>query len=339
MMTDDIPDRRGGELLRGPGGTARWHLPAALAPDGERLLYRIWDEGGPGRRVNTRPELLESFVRLAQADPPRILAFAKGFGVLGLCEHGLPSYGLVSGGPSWHEPKCVLSMRACTQGSSSVEWFVESIAGWRHWAKQAGALVHVSNALHQGRLARRADWRAVIEWGTINDLWGGRTIQIDQQSGDVIGAPDPDAVLERIVLVGPQREAGILAWLQQEELNAWVNAWLRLGRVELSLHWTGDARIVALEGSGLFGSLAVHLLHRVWGSTRVALCRECDMLLPPGRHFYCDEHGSTQAARRRATRKYQRTEKGKATVGRYRARVAARADTNVDTNPRGGQQR
>ncbi len=65
----------------------RWPIPSGIRLDGDKLRY---DEGTIARwAIDPRPKLLTDFLTLADAAPETIARYAKRWGVLGLCEHGL----------------------------------------------------------------------------------------------------------------------------------------------------------------------------------------------------------------------------------------------------------
>src|SRR3954452_565692 len=73
-----------------------WLVPEVVVLEGGRLVSRLMPR--PTRRVRAGPGLLEDFLGLARGRDERVLAYAKRWGPLWLCEHGEP----------WrnHQPDC-----------------------------------------------------------------------------------------------------------------------------------------------------------------------------------------------------------------------------------------
>jgi hypothetical protein len=108
--------------------------------------------------------MLDAFVRLRDADD--VLRFARRFGVLRLCKHGLP----IS-----HEATCV----QLTDGDGLP---CAPIARWLHFARQAKAILAIAAAIHQGRPTDQADWRAVYEDCDEEAESSGRLAQLSSQT-------------------------------------------------------------------------------------------------------------------------------------------------------------
>src|SRR5216683_1815600 len=74
--------------LSKPLATKGWLVPKSVEIRRKRLFYEI---SFPFRIVRPGPGLLAEFVQLADGEGERIVRFAKEWGVLRLCKHGLPS--------------------------------------------------------------------------------------------------------------------------------------------------------------------------------------------------------------------------------------------------------
>src|SRR5687768_9712967 len=70
--------------------TLEWNKPSVVNVEGESLVY-----SARGLIVQPDPkhpfEPLDSFIRLEGTESKEIAGFARKWGVLGICEHGLPS--------------------------------------------------------------------------------------------------------------------------------------------------------------------------------------------------------------------------------------------------------
>lgn len=90
---DELADLDGN--LIGPLDITGWYVPEVVNLQGDDL---VWDwfstnarAGQEANRIRATSELLGNFIRLHDADDDRILKFARKWGMLYLCEHGLPA--------------------------------------------------------------------------------------------------------------------------------------------------------------------------------------------------------------------------------------------------------
>lgn len=143
-LTDDD-----GELER-PASSRHWRAPRRIEIDGREL---VWYAGG-GDRVAAEPGMLEQFVRLADASDEEIAAYARRWGVLGLCEaHHRPMTGLT--GP----------FHAKARGHSRCGFMSvnrEPIAAWRRLARLVRSVMLLAAARDDPDELRRAqNWRGI----------------------------------------------------------------------------------------------------------------------------------------------------------------------------------
>jgi len=131
-----------------------WHMPrdVALAGKGARaaLMTEHHNSAGEQYIVADDAVVLDEFIVLADAPDREILAFAKKYGVLGLCQHGLP-FG--------HPP---------LEGQTALcRWARrERLSVWRLMAREAGALRNLARELRSAdelRRGARDDWRRFVE--------------------------------------------------------------------------------------------------------------------------------------------------------------------------------
>lgn len=106
--------------------------------EGEEFLFLDgsttgWEGEKRDRYRVPAPNLLDTFLTLADATPKQVLRFAQGWGMLGLCQHDLPPRHAGIYGGEW----CGPSRR-------------ESIASWRAYSGLAVALLLISAKLHRG---------------------------------------------------------------------------------------------------------------------------------------------------------------------------------------------
>jgi hypothetical protein len=69
---------------------ATWPLPASVELVDDMAMRVRWDFSVDKTEVRPEPGLLEGFIGLRSATPTRILAFARRWGALDLCQHGRP---------------------------------------------------------------------------------------------------------------------------------------------------------------------------------------------------------------------------------------------------------
>src|ERR1017187_5244584 len=96
------------------------------------------------------PDLLERFCLIAESadTDAAIVAFARRWGLLGLCEHGLPSEGLCNGHST------------CTPCG----WTgTESFDHWRRLARAFQSMLRIGLALNRGKPGENADWELAAD--------------------------------------------------------------------------------------------------------------------------------------------------------------------------------
>jgi len=108
------------------------------------------------RSVRAGRGMLEGFVRLADDETgDRIAAYARRWGFLDLCEHGLPASH--NPAPGWCRP---LSL---DEG--------EPVEGWRRWAGQARAILAILARLSAGEPGLDEDWQRVFAGSRLVAPW------------------------------------------------------------------------------------------------------------------------------------------------------------------------
>lgn len=132
-------------------------VPACLELRGD-CLYYAWDHAGVS--VFDAPEAdtnlaLDAFVAIE--DSVGVLRFAKRYGILGLCGHGLPA--THHRGPGWCPP-CGAAITADGWNTSAL-W--EPIERWLLYVRQMAAVVRLASALCLGELGTDTDWATVSE--------------------------------------------------------------------------------------------------------------------------------------------------------------------------------
>ena len=124
-------------------------VPGRIELDQDVLRWNVVD---PDTREKKAPtDLLERFVHLSDADPKRILDFARKWGVLGICEqHGLPHT---------HNPGYATNgQHGCwPQGWPGECW--EPIEKWRSLARRFAACLRLAVAIDVGKKGEFNDWQ------------------------------------------------------------------------------------------------------------------------------------------------------------------------------------
>jgi hypothetical protein len=266
-----------------------WRRPRAVEVRGDRLTWT--PVAAVGERVRPGPGLLERFVALDRAPAVAIERYARQWGPLWLCEHGLP----------WeHDPGTCRAQRDEESG-----WFSESLAHWRTLARGARATVRIARRLHAGAPGDRADWEQLP----------GLSRSAERALLDAILAPEQYGIDgDDEQREWPPGRDDVLYW-ERRRRAAVVKDWLWLGSVEPILEWEGSRPQLHLGGRGLLGGLAVQILFDTSRTDGLAVCVSCGTPFLPAsrrprwdRNAYCSDCG-LRAATRDAAARYRRTEK------------------------------
>jgi hypothetical protein len=298
--------------IRSRGRPAAGGVNAARRVSEESLQQWAEQRGArPGRG------LLLGFCKLAVADDQRILAFARRWGPLYLCEHELPfthHSELVPFSPGmWlHDDFPGVACRPLGWDGNS-GW--EPTEGWRRIARAADAMLQIGWRMHQGEVADDAVWKLAL------DLPGAG-----------YGIPTRVANIQKTLIT---------------RLADW---WLVMGRVRPTIFETGRGPIIRATGQGLFGVVATQIMLFVAQSRGWAHCKGCGRFKSPkrrpaiGRAWYCDRcrarklpvRDAERAMRaRRALRKHARS-RGETEV---KAPVPPRAEKAEGETSRRAQRR
>ena len=235
-----------GVLARSPLPSETPLLPSSVELRDGRLLWSRPRFGMPTDlrariKGGTTEGMLDSFVKLR--DGTDALRFAETHGVLGLCEHGLPSehnpppleVDLKSLSPStwcrpqgWHEDS---------------PW--EPIDRWLYFSRQARAILQIAAALHREEPPSEEDWLTVYA-----------------------GRPELKGATRKLAESGSRDE-------HQSHIEDAINKWLALGNVRPRFHW-GRERAPSLRlGASTFGVLAIQLMSAVIRARDIYTCSGC----------------------------------------------------------------
>jgi hypothetical protein len=205
-------------------------VPRDVRLEGNRL---VWND----RKTDTRDIRLAGFKAfLTLNSPNHVLAFAKAYGPLRLCDdhflphtHNLPAYRPVD---DW---SCDVSRHD--------EWtYSEPISEWLKYARAAASMVRIAGNVHQDQPSRDADW-AILKRSRIKP-----------------------------VLITPHRTVAQSARL----LTSFLNAWLDAADASLFLHWPkGAAYPTPTYRGGLFAALTIQISMTLTKSRNWPVCGYC----------------------------------------------------------------
>ena len=236
-----------------------WQVPTEIELLEGNLL---WSTVSDFKTVHPGSGMLERFLRLQAAPPYEIHRYAKRWGVLGICKHGLPEN---------HSYPCFSRsiddiLRICTPVESCKHpgRFEESIESWRKYSKVANLLLSIVANLRKGVQIKPEDWSELSEWSS-------------PTSG--------------ITITGTRLKT------DRERAAEIVQRWLDLGGVRPFLKWNSTTPSFALGAPsryGLFGALGIQLLLMVNNIDGFAICAGCGSPYSPsrrpqaGRRSYCE---------------------------------------------------
>lgn len=275
-----------------PGGG--WVIPNLVAyqRSKDRILWRSEWPLFEYRTVMPGPGLLEGFLKLTDGKPKEVMEYAFQWGVLHICEHGLPrshqSSGLnnrpfvLPGRHSEPNDACeLLAIPLSEFDETPVELWVmqhyEPLAAWRKYSRMARTVLDLAVELDKGKLGAKDDWRIVN-----GDFWPPTTVEEGRSQ------------LERVI-------AG----------------WLAIGYATPYLDWSNPSPEIRLSVTGLFGAIGVQLLMALGRSEGFAVCSACGSLFMPspkprtGKRRYCDTCRAIGAPARDASADYRRRRKKK----------------------------
>jgi hypothetical protein len=278
-------------------------VPGVIELEGDKL---IWRGVIPGleRTEYSNKELLDRFIHLADADAKQILAYARKWGVLHICEHGLPASHnpqLYSFSPEQTVEQCsplgwpeIPERFGVIENEEEMEplfsgW--EPIESWRAYSRDAQAILNIAAALYRDRATRLEDWERLT-----NDAVGMMTADVHTK---------------------------------QEHLVRAVKSWLVAGNVRPDIVLTklgrGRNKVVSepritLGGYGpawghLFGALACQLMYAITRAKGLAFCDGCVNTYIPtrrprsDRRNFCESCQGRGEAERQASARYRKEKK------------------------------
>jgi len=262
-------------------GSQRAVVPAYVHLEGDRLVWSYlhleehWHEADP-------KGMLDAFVRIQ--DGAGALRFALRYGVLGICEHGLPA----THNPPPLEPRGTgIAATWCYPlgWRKSLCW--EPLDRWFHFAGQARAMIAIAANLRQDKPGLANDWLAVFAAHPRQKV---------------------DALCQRL---GQSVEAG------RFYIRSLLLEWLTWGNVRPELNWPVLQQSPSLSFTGgTFGLLGVQMLFAIAAAHSIALCSGCGTPYlrkhkpRPDRRNFCPSCGKEVASRLRQRDWQRKHEKG-----------------------------
>ena len=222
--------------------------------------------------VTTAPETIDDFLKLHSAKPEEILRYAKQWGPIGFCKHGLPA----SHNSQWRLDRTQVKMCTLLRGTSE---FSEPLEFWRETSKRARALLNIAANLYANKSGKEEDWKIVES----KDSHPGNTY---------------DWPIEN----------------QRFELEWQLTYWMRMGRLMPLVTFDKNVLTFSLEvlnGSGLFGSLALQLALAASRTDGLGTCSACGRAYIPtrkpnaNRRNYCPDCRDEKKPLRDAQRAYR----------------------------------
>jgi hypothetical protein len=250
------------------------------------------------------PDLLERFCRIGEAEDAATLAaavvrFAKRWGLLGLCEHGLPNAGC----PRHHrEDRSMVTERSDASGlqaASAWLWWSgrESFEHWKGLALAFRSMLQIGLNLNRGKRSKNLDWQLAAV-GLSGDL--GEEVLGEGWAEGISASSNTDEITRRTT-------KGLrLARVDYEILIQWL---IDISHLHPKFQLRGRNKWdIELDSTGSAGNipaiLTSQLMIRVGSLLRQIQCSECSGWFIPRRNQrkYCDRCG-IQAAWRVAQRK------------------------------------
>lgn len=281
------------ELLAGP--------PAhpGLVLSWSSLDFHDSGTGGPS------PACLDAFVRLAvvpEAEfPSRVLQYARKWGPLRTCRHGMPLWHsrrqcMVRGGPG----------EEYVAGHDGVGWFWEPLEPWRRYSRHLLAIERLAVDLQDGCLGAPTDWKD-FEAGNAPSLTG-------QQLCERYGSDwwDEFAITRPDFHDPGNGQASVD--VRKSIVEHAIDVWFRYGDIRpRTIWWSHESSIeIRMGGAGLVGALAMQLAANL--SDRVYICAGCtypfrvpDSVRRPAFNTrkWCDQCGRRAQWKNYQRRRYQ----------------------------------
>jgi len=351
-VVDDLWAHESGDpaAWRAPG---RWWRPDEVTvTDGDLvpgLVYQDPDQPYRWQMVEAtggtdESALLGDFIDLIDQPDDAFARYAERWGMLLLCDHGLPATHDKDTLPESLAPGRSVTRETGKRQEPCVVSFLRSepIETWRYWARQARALVVVIARLRDGKVGGDEEWAELRAPGPWARDWPAAepfVVPVHARSSGGLPPlgklPDRDAAVQRTVMdlaevFGARTEAHEVAFQRMAAAET-LQHWLTLAGAGLSVSWRKEAHPdVTWRSGGLFGALGMKLVLAATGVDGWAMCPGCTRPHVPSRQAlrgtgrYCSDcRTSGVPARTRASRRYDRRRTDPTFLERERERLRA----------------
>lgn len=267
----------------------QFRAPVVLGNDEGLLLWR-WEDKATSQPL--RPEahgfgLLCEFMNLADAPVETVLAFARKWGVLEICQHGLPCTHNLDYADKFLGRWCF------PLSYNEYKYFYEPIQFWHFYAGQMRALLNIAVRLKQGVPGLIENWKVIQATGLMQ-----------KSEVEVLGEELFAAIYGRTV---EDDRKFVLKLLDR---------WLSMGDVRPNLVWDDEHCSVSFDNT-LFGMLVMQLMLEICSSGGIAFCHGCGKSYAPkvrrpkvGQRNYCRDCGKKAAWRDAKAAERQRKRNG-----------------------------
>jgi len=242
----------GRDILAGSLAFEQLTVPKHINLAGDYLYW--WDDLEYERdRVDVTDAVLNAFVRIET--PDHILRFARQYGPLGLCKHGLPPRHR----GTWYRD--IITNGQLSGVEFTGEWNPVGGGSERGWCPPCGS-EHIARWSYYQRIALTcltfaAEMKVKPDKITVPAKYLKR-----------IGSTHPGHIGNGIEM--PVRGLGKFI------ISDMINEWLGDAGVALELNWTGNEPRLILTGGRAFGALGVQLLLAVTANN-LAVCDGCKL--------------------------------------------------------------
>ena len=255
-----------------------WDPRTEQAPshNAEATGRMLFNPGKPAKPAG----MLDAFVRIKEkAD---VLRFAERYGVLDICEHGLPG--------SHNPPPLPLTgqLRRCRAWGEQQYVYWEPVDIWLRYVAQMRALLSLAVDLRASSPGRMADWKLAysqLRWSEEIAL-----LALDQAGKEV----ERDRIF----------------------LGERVSTWMQFGNVRPELFWEQNSLANFRLSGHTFGVLGIQLLFAATRAQGIYFCYGCGMPYGPkrkprkDRRNFCSNCGAKVAARLRKQASRAQAKKG-----------------------------
>lgn len=238
------------------------------------------------------PRVLDGFMKLADQSHTETFEFARRWGVLDLCEHGLP-IGHRGVDLRWGIPRTPRCTPVKPPGKGFPSWChfgLEKAEWWRDWARKAKALMTIAASLKRGSRGDSRDWNTVAAW-------------------------------ENEGLQRPLRNDSVTA--EWHLLCQYVNGWCQMANLAPYLICRDQGsvmiRFASLAAPGrLFGVIGLQMMARISSKGSMAICSGCGEIYKPtripnpSRLNFCPDCGRTTSVGMAKARMAERKRKARA---------------------------